>query len=628
MRNCSLTTLEPHLFENLLNLEKLFLSHNMLGEISSSAFAGLIKLKHLDLSYQEVVQPFYFGYSQVDPFSTLFSGLFLEDSVFSQLKSLTFLDLSHTKLKQESVRALQLRNRIEQLSLCYTDLPMIAPEMFLNTNLKVLDLSGNPGLAPNMNWTWFSGLEQTLEIFVFENSNIKNLAALRNLQKLRMISLGMWGAVYLSTCLTIVLPFFTGNNNINLIQASNFVNFVDLEILDLNTNHISNWYERAFEANVNLRIVNLRNNNINLMTSKMMQDLSGINFLAIGSNNFVCECSLLEFINRAKFNSVTQQCENRNQRTKRDLPEEFHDPKYYYDVLLREYYGYIRHYEESYRNILGQQESEAKSFAAKTLMNETEENSSEKCDNLESNSSMIFDFLLLDYNENDYYCIDTNGATKDKVHFYDIPPCPENSYLSTPTLGPIVVTRPTEADGTYTDVEENEEVYEDNEQPDESAKVPSQTLGKYEIFYITIGVLFSLLGAFWLWKRKDIKYFCSVFRNSLILSFDHDDKKALMMENRRKSNTNDDGYRFDLFVSYSDKDREFVLDHLIPNLEKRSEITICLHERDFQVGLSILENIIQCMDQSRCLLLVVSESFLKSNWCSFEMHLAQHRLDV
>lgn len=32
------------------------------------------------------------------------------------------------------------------------------------------------------------------------------------------------------------------------------------------------------------------------------------------------------------------------------------------------------------------------------------------------------------------------------------------------------------------------------------------------------------------------------------------------------------------------------------------------------------------MDRSRCLMLVVSESFLLSKWCQFEMHLAQHRL--
>lgn len=145
------------------------------------------------------------------------------------------------------------------------------------------------------------------------------------------------------------------------------------------------------------------------------------------------------------------------------------------------------------------------------------------------------------------------------------------------------------------------------------------------IVYICIALPITILIGLWVWKRKDIRYFCSILKNTMILSFDKDDQKTLVMKNRKRSNGNNDDYRFDLFVSYSEKDRDFVLDQLIPNLEKRAEITICLHERDFQVGLSILENIIQCMDQSRCLLLVVSESFLKSNWCSFEMHLAQHR---
>lgn len=190
LRNCSLTTIEPHLFEQLLGLEKLFLSHNKLVEIYGSAFEHLRNLKHLDLSYQEIMKPFGYGYGNLDPFLPLFTGLYLEEDVFTGLTSLLFLDLSHTKLKPESVRALQLRNKVEQLSLCYTDLPMIAPEMFLNTNLKVLDLSGNPSLASNMNWTWFSGLENTLEILVFQNSNIKRLSPFNNLQKLRMLNLG------------------------------------------------------------------------------------------------------------------------------------------------------------------------------------------------------------------------------------------------------------------------------------------------------------------------------------------------------------------------------------------------------------------------------------------------------
>lgn len=86
--------------------------------------------------------------------------------------------------------------------------------------------------------------------------------------------------------------FFQGNNNINLIQAPNFSNFGDLEILDLSSNHISNWYERVFTKSDRLKIINLRENNINLMTPEMMKDFASIRFLAIGSNSFVCDCSL------------------------------------------------------------------------------------------------------------------------------------------------------------------------------------------------------------------------------------------------------------------------------------------------------------------------------------------------
>ncbi|RZF37067.1 hypothetical protein LSTR_LSTR014005, partial [Laodelphax striatellus] len=83
-------------------------------------------------------------------------------------------------------------------------------------------------------------------------------------------------------------------------------------------------------------------------------------------------------------------------------------------------------------------------------------------------------------------------------------------------------------------------------------------------------------------------------------------------------------YRYDVFVSYAGIDRDWVIDRLVPNLETDSGIRICLHERDFQIGMGIMENIVECIDQSQCLLLVISKSFVKSNWCLFEMNLGQY----
>ncbi|XP_047513275.1 toll-like receptor 5 isoform X2 [Pieris napi] len=92
------------------------------------------------------------------------------------------------------------------------------------------------------------------------------------------------------------------------------------------------------------------------------------------------------------------------------------------------------------------------------------------------------------------------------------------------------------------------------------------------------------------------------------------------------SNTKNKLFNYDVFVSYCNEDRAWVLDQLLPHVEIDCNISVCLHERDFQVGLSILENIVSCMDRSRSIMLIISRRFLLSQWCQFEMHLAQHRL--
>jgi hypothetical protein len=306
----------------------------------------------------------------------------------------------------------------------------------------------------------------------------------------------------------------------------------------------------------------------------------------------------------------------------------------------------VAFYEESYRNMLnvfmplnievnndgsgsGSTNSKRKTMGLSSF-NERD------CYNFDSEerTHMNFNFLLLDYNENEYECIDETYGYRGarRVHFNEVESCFSDEKDSTEPY-----------DGSSDD-ESNEEP---SDEPSEATTKPSTSqppvttdqpeddniyrsfINAFEMTYLYILLIIpvSLICGLWFWKRADIKYFCTLFKNSLILSLDKDDKKTLMMTNRKKSSHSNilDDFQYDVFVSYSDKDRTWVLDELIPNIEKRAEINICLHERDFQVGLSILENIIQCMDKSRCLLLVVSESFLKSNWCAFEMHLAQHR---
>ncbi|XP_036431212.1 toll-like receptor 13 [Colossoma macropomum] len=87
-------------------------------------------------------------------------------------------------------------------------------------------------------------------------------------------------------------------------------------------------------------------------------------------------------------------------------------------------------------------------------------------------------------------------------------------------------------------------------------------------------------------------------------------------------------YQFDAFVSYCGKDESWVVDELLPNLDRRGPpfLRLCLHSRDFQLGLDIVENITDSLYKSRRTLCLVSRHYLRSKWCSLEMSLATHRL--
>ena len=88
-----------------------------------------------------------------------------------------------------------------------------------------------------------------------------------------------------------------------------------------------------------------------------------------------------------------------------------------------------------------------------------------------------------------------------------------------------------------------------------------------------------------------------------------------------------DDYIYHAFVSYSSADEEWVANELVKKLEHGDThdgkpIKLCLHERDFQIGRPISENIVLSLEQSACCILVLSAKFTKSYWCNFEAHVA------
>ncbi|XP_069114461.1 toll-like receptor Tollo [Argopecten irradians] len=88
------------------------------------------------------------------------------------------------------------------------------------------------------------------------------------------------------------------------------------------------------------------------------------------------------------------------------------------------------------------------------------------------------------------------------------------------------------------------------------------------------------------------------------------------------------GKKFDAFVSYSQHDSNWVLNTLVPGLERPNGLDpfkLCLHQRDFAVGTAIAENIVNSVEASRHTILVISRKFLESEWCLMEFRTAFHQ---
>lgn len=95
-------------------------------------------------------------------------------------------------------------------------------------------------------------------------------------------------------------------------------------------------------------------------------------------------------------------------------------------------------------------------------------------------------------------------------------------------------------------------------------------------------------------------------------------------------NKDDEERIYDAFVSYSSKDEAFVVRELVPHLEDGHEggagFRLCVHFRDFPVGASIAESIISAVENSKRVIILLSDNFLTSEWCQYEFQTAHHRL--
>ena len=124
-----------------------------------------------------------------------------------------------------------------------------------------------------------------------------------------------------------------------------------------------------------------------------------------------------------------------------------------------------------------------------------------------------------------------------------------------------------------------------------------------------------------------IIWFLLVFRNRKFLKlwfFIKFGWKSASVENQDMDRT------YDAFVSYSNVDEAFVTGELIPRLQEprngRLGYNLCVHFRDFPVGGHIPETILGAVNNSRRVIMILSDNFLSSEWCNYEFQAAHHQL--
>ncbi|XP_053610952.1 toll-like receptor 4 [Plodia interpunctella] len=86
-------------------------------------------------------------------------------------------------------------------------------------------------------------------------------------------------------------------------------------------------------------------------------------------------------------------------------------------------------------------------------------------------------------------------------------------------------------------------------------------------------------------------------------------------------------YKYDAFVSYCNEDRDFISE-MVSQLETNPPyLKLCIYERDFEIGSFISESVLSSINESKYVILVISNNFAKSQWCRWETQLAEyHRL--
>src|SRR5438874_164512 len=81
-------------------------------------------------------------------------------------------------------------------------------------------------------------------------------------------------------------------------------------------------------------------------------------------------------------------------------------------------------------------------------------------------------------------------------------------------------------------------------------------------------------------------------------------------------------YNYDVFISYSHRDQDWVRHDLLSKLEDQG-LKTCIDYRDFEAGAPSVLEMRRAVTTSRKTLLILTEDYLQSGWAEFEILMTQ-----
>ncbi len=144
-------------------------------------------------------------------------------------------------------------------------------------------------------------------------------------------------------------------------------------------------------------------------------------------------------------------------------------------------------------------------------------------------------------------------------------------------------------------------------------------------FDVIMSSIFSSLGValligigFLIYKRRwRLRYWMHVVNETLR-------RKHVLEASHRMEND----FVYDAFVAYSSHgdERPWIHTTLREKLEGEHGLKLCMYHRDFKVGRDLADTIVEGINSSNKILLILSPTFLNSCWCEFEVRMANEKV--